>query len=203
MECLLHPKLSFDGGSHWGEFYFYTLRMCSRSEVGTCNSSNRSYQTHEMASHGSHLKSRGVHKGYIILRALRSSKLVKPCNYSIRPILFLLVSSYHTPKQKKTLPINHTPHLSILLLNIGLRTPLLRLPNIMLLLRLQLCLPITRNTSNGTSNSTRDAVCDAGAEVVELALCFLAFAFGVLLGACALEILLFCVSKSSFLSMTF
>lgn len=70
-----------------------------------------------------------------------------------------------------------------------LRTPLLRLPHVMLLLSLQLSLTITRKTSDSSANSTSDAVRDAGAEIVELALGFLTFAFGVLLGTCFLEVL--------------
>ena len=68
-----------------------------------------------------------------------------------------------------------------------LRTPLLRLPNIMLLLRLQLSLPIPRDPRNSTSNRTRDTVSDTRAQVGELAFGFLAFAFGVLACACLFE----------------
>lgn len=64
------------------------------------------------------------------------------------------------------------------------------LANIMLLLSLQLRIPITSDTSGGAANSTSDTVCDARAEVVELALGFLGFAFSVLLGASTLEVLL-------------
>lgn len=70
-----------------------------------------------------------------------------------------------------------------------LRTPLLRLANIMLLLRIQLCLAITCNTRNSTAYRTRNAVGDAGAEIVDLALGFLGFALGILFLACALEVL--------------
>jgi hypothetical protein len=50
----------------------------------------------------------------------------------------------------------------------------------MLLLRFQLCLPITSNTRDGAARSTCDTVCNTGAEVVELTLGFLPFALGVL-----------------------
>jgi len=53
----------------------------------------------------------------------------------------------------------------------------------MLLLRLNLRLPITCDSSYSTTNCTSDAVCDAGTKIVELALGFLGFAFGILLGA--------------------
>lgn len=97
----------------------------------------------------------------------------------------------------RTLVTSRQP-LSILLLNIMLSTTLLSLPNIVLLLSLQLCVPIASDTSEGTTNCTRDTVCDAGAVVVKLTLGFLAFTFGVLLGSCALEILFEYVSNGRF-----
>jgi hypothetical protein len=81
-------------------------------------------------------------------------------------------------------------NLRILLLDIVLSTSLLSLANIMLLLSLQLCVSITSNTRNGALDGTSSTVCNTRAEVVELTLGFLAFAFGVLLGTCALKILL-------------
>jgi hypothetical protein len=81
-------------------------------------------------------------------------------------------------------------HLLILLYNIVLRSTLLCLPNIVSLLRLQLRVSVTSQTSNSTAQSTRGAVCNAGTEVIELALSFLAFAFCVLLSTCSLQILL-------------
>jgi hypothetical protein len=59
----------------------------------------------------------------------------------------------------------------------------------MLLLGLELSLAVTGNACNRTLNSTGGTVCDTRAEVVELTLGFLGFAFGVLLGTCTLEIL--------------
>jgi hypothetical protein len=82
-----------------------------------------------------------------------------------------------------------TTFLRVLLLDIKLRTTLLCLSHVMLLLSTQLRLAVTRDTSYSTTKSARDAVGDAIAEVIELSLGFLAFAFSVLLGACALEVL--------------
>jgi hypothetical protein len=53
----------------------------------------------------------------------------------------------------------------------------------MLFLGLQLCVPITSDTSDGSANGTSDTVCDTRAEVVELTLSFLTLALSVLLGA--------------------
>jgi hypothetical protein len=82
-----------------------------------------------------------------------------------------------------------------------LSTSLLGLANIVLLLSLQLCVSVAGNTGNGTLDSASSTVCNTRAEVVELTLGFLAFAFGVLLGTCALEILLLNVSTSSHQSL--
>jgi hypothetical protein len=68
-----------------------------------------------------------------------------------------------------------------LLLDIMLGTPLLRLSTIMHLLRLDLGLTIARQTRNGALNSSRNTASNAGCQIGELALCFLAFACGVLL----------------------
>jgi hypothetical protein len=67
---------------------------------------------------------------------------------------------------------------------------LLRLSNIMLILRLLRRISITRKTSNSTSYRASDTVRNPRAEIVELALGFLGFALGVLFLACALPILL-------------
>lgn len=84
------------------------------------------------------------------------------------------------------------PHnLRILLLNIRLRAPLLRLPHIMLLLRLPLRLAIARESRNRTTHRTGCTVRDAGAEIVQLARSFLLLALGVLLLALALEVLFY------------
>jgi hypothetical protein len=74
-------------------------------------------------------------------------------------------------------------------LNVDLSASLLSLADIMLLLSLDLSLAVTGNASNGALNSASGTVGDTRAEVVELTLGFLAFAFGVLLGTCALEVL--------------
>lgn len=68
----------------------------------------------------------------------------------------------------------------MLLLNISLRTSLLRLARIMLFLSLQLRLAVSSHTCDSTTDSTSDTVRDAGAEVVELALSFLALTGSVL-----------------------
>ena len=86
-------------------------------------------------------------------------------------------------------PINNHTLLRSLLLNIRLRTPLLRLPHIMLFLGLKLRIPITRNTRYGTSNRSLSTVRDTGPEVVELAFGFLFLACGVLLAAGLFETL--------------
>jgi hypothetical protein len=83
-----------------------------------------------------------------------------------------------------------SPNLRVLLLDIRFGTSLLGLSNIMLLLSLQLRIPITGNTCDGSANGTSHTVCNTRAKVVELALGFLTLAFSVLLGACALEVLL-------------
>ena len=70
-----------------------------------------------------------------------------------------------------------------------LSTSLLSLADIMFILCLQLSLSITSNTRNSSANSTTDSVRNARSVVAELSLCFLAFAFGVLLGTCAFEVL--------------
>lgn len=70
-----------------------------------------------------------------------------------------------------------------------LRTTLLRLSNIMLLLCLQLRISITRDTSNSSTNNTRDAVRDARAKIGELPLSFLPLAFGILLCTSSFETL--------------
>ena len=101
---------------------------------------------------------------------------------------------YHRPLVSSFLPRTLSPatDLRVLLPNVVLGTSLLRLPNIMLLLSLQLRIPITSDTSGCASNGTSNAVCDSGTEIIELALGFLAFSFGVLLGACSLKILSEC-----------
>jgi hypothetical protein len=57
----------------------------------------------------------------------------------------------------------------------------------MSILRRRLGLPITRQPRNRTTDCARDSVANAGGEVVDLALGFLAFAGGVLLLAFVLE----------------
>jgi hypothetical protein len=68
-------------------------------------------------------------------------------------------------------------------------TALLCLADIMLLLSRSLGLAVTGQAGNGAADSSRDSVTDARGEVVDLALGFLRFAFGVLLLALALEVL--------------
>jgi hypothetical protein len=75
------------------------------------------------------------------------------------------------------------PNLRVLLLDIRLSTSLLGLANVMPFLGLQLCVPITSDTSDASANGTSDTVCDTSAEVVKLTLSFLTLAFSVLLGA--------------------
>jgi hypothetical protein len=79
-------------------------------------------------------------------------------------------------------------------LDIYFGTPLLRLAHIVLLLRLQLSLAIARDARNSTADSARNTVCDAGAEIVQLALGLLAFSLRVLAVAFLLQALLFTVS---------
>jgi hypothetical protein len=71
----------------------------------------------------------------------------------------------------------------VLLLDIILRTALLRLPNIMLLLGIDLRLAIAGDASDSSRHSPTDAVRDAGAKIAELALGFLSFAARVLFPA--------------------
>ena len=59
----------------------------------------------------------------------------------------------------------------------------------MLLLRANLSITIASDTRNSSTDGTRNSVGDAGTEVVELALGFLGFAFGVLLVALLLQAL--------------
>jgi len=95
-----------------------------------------------------------------------------------------MLSSYHTLIIPPIPIITHQrTHLRILLLNIRLGTSLLCLPNIMLVLRRSLCITITSDSRNCTTDCTSNTVCDAGAEIVELTLGFLGFTFSVLLGA--------------------
>jgi hypothetical protein len=68
-----------------------------------------------------------------------------------------------------------------LLLDISLRTPLLRLADIVSVLGSSLGLTVTSKTGDSASNCTSDAVGDTASEVIELALGFLALACGVLL----------------------
>lgn len=66
-----------------------------------------------------------------------------------------------------TLIIHHLRTLlRVLLLNIHLRTPLLRLPNIMLILRSLCCFSITRNTRNSTAYRAGNTVRDTGAKII-------------------------------------
>jgi hypothetical protein len=112
-------------------------------------------------------------------------------NIVTQPVKKSIARSYHPALVSSFLPrtLNPATDLRVLLLNIVLGTSLLRLPNIMLLLSLQLRIPITSDTSDCTTNGTSNPVCDSGTEIIELALGFLAFSFGVLLSACALKIL--------------
>jgi hypothetical protein len=68
-----------------------------------------------------------------------------------------------------------------------LRSPLLRLANIMFLLSSLLRLTVTRQACNCTANRAPDSVRHAVGEIVDLALRFLAFTGGVLLLAFLLE----------------
>lgn len=60
----------------------------------------------------------------------------------------------------------------------------------MSLLGLELRLAVARDAGDGAAHRARDAVRSPRAEVVELALCFLALALGGLLLALLLEVLL-------------
>ena len=121
--------------------------------------------------------------------------------YKQRGIKFISSLSYSSNsgiKLSHPLPQPFLPstHLSILLLNIMLRPPLQRLPQIMLLLRLNLSLPIARNSRHRTTNRTLCSIRDSRSEVVQLTLCFLALAGRILLLAFTLK-LLFLVSSCS------
>ena len=94
----------------------------------------------------------------------------------------------------KSLFTRKTHTLRILLLNISLSATLLRLSNIMLLLSLNLRLPITRQASDGSTDSAPNPVRDTTAEVVELALSLLGLALSILFAACLLQVLLLPIS---------
>jgi hypothetical protein len=59
----------------------------------------------------------------------------------------------------------------------------------MLLLRLNLRIPISGHTRDSTTNGAHDTVCGTTAEIAELPLGFLGFAFGVLFLALLLQVL--------------
>lgn len=70
-----------------------------------------------------------------------------------------------------------------------LRTTLLRLPNIMLILRRSSRLPVSRQARNSSSNSTSSAIRNARAQISELALRLLLLALSILLLASTLQVL--------------
>ena len=69
------------------------------------------------------------------------------------------------------------------------RTPLLRLPNIMLLLRPQLRIPIPRHARHRPPNRTRNPIRDPTPIITQLALRLLRLALRVLLPALLLQVL--------------
>lgn len=87
-------------------------------------------------------------------------------------------------------PRNRIPLLGLsigLLLDVVLGTALLGLAGVVLLLVLGLGGRVAGDTGDGAAHGTRDAVCDAGAEVRELALGLLLLALEVLVSALALQ----------------
>lgn len=68
-----------------------------------------------------------------------------------------------------------------------LSTTLLGLAGVVLLLVLSLSSRVAGDTGDSAAHGSRDAVCDAGTEVVELSLGLLLLALEVLLAALALE----------------
>jgi hypothetical protein len=106
-----------------------------------------------------------------------------------------MIHARHTIIHSPKVSPHPSPNLRVLLLNISLSTALTRLADIMLLLSLQLCVAVAGNACNDTLDGTGGTVGDARAEVVELTLGFLAFAFGILLGTSSLEVLLMKMSK--------
>ena len=66
----------------------------------------------------------------------------------------------------------------------------------MLLLGLELGVAVASDSCDGTAHGTSDAVCDAGAQVVKLALGLLGLATGILLATLLLEVLVVRVSQA-------
>ena len=115
--------------------------------------------------------------------------LIKPLLQCIPPSLAheITTSFFLFPSRLPAPNLARIVSLWVLLLNIMLGSPLLRLPDIVSLLRRRLRLPITSQARNRTAHSARHPVRDAAGEIVELALCFLAFACSVLLLAFLLQ----------------